>query len=90
VGKELAREVLAMRFIYICVECANYIGELELTNWNEAMLGFDTLTFAEKQELLDLDFGQRQGTVKAICETCYKKKIAAQSFYDGVDKPSFH
>lgn len=79
-----------MRFIYICAECASYIGEIELANWDESLLGFDTLTVAEKQELLDLDFEQRQGTVKAICDACYKEKTASQPFYYDVDNPGLH
>ncbi len=64
-----------MRFIYICNECHSYIGEIELQSWDETMLGFDTLTQDEKQELLSLDFVQQTGTVKAICDACYREKV---------------
>jgi hypothetical protein len=79
-----------MRFIYICNECASYIGELELNNWDETMLGFDTLTLNEKQEFLDFDFEQQQGTVKAICDACYKEKMATQPFYSETSNSSLH
>ncbi|MGI6588135.1 MAG: anti-sigma-F factor Fin [Peptococcia bacterium] len=79
-----------MRFIYICNECASYIGELELYNWDETMLGFDTLTLDEKKEFLDFDLEQQQSIVKAICDACYKDKMTAQSFYAEVNKSSLH
>ncbi|HHY06789.1 MAG TPA: anti-sigma-F factor Fin family protein [Clostridia bacterium] len=79
-----------MRFVYICNQCAGYIGELELNNWDETMLGFDTLTLAEKQEFLDWDFQQQQGTVKAICDACYQAKMAEQVFYAEINNSLLH
>jgi hypothetical protein len=79
-----------MRFVYICAECESYIGELELANWDESMLGFDTLDSEEKKELVQIDFADQLGTVKAICADCYKKKAALQRFYHHVDNPGIH
>jgi len=79
-----------MRFVYICAECESYIGELELLNWDESMLGFDTLDGEEKKELVQIDFAGQQGTVKAICDACYKEKAALQPFYHQVDNPGIH
>lgn len=77
-----------MRFIYICSECAGFIGELELDNWDETMLGFDTLDGEEKKEFLTFDFDRKQGIVKAICDACYKEKAASQVFYHKQENPS--
>ncbi|MGI6144323.1 MAG: anti-sigma-F factor Fin family protein [Clostridia bacterium] len=79
-----------MRFVYICAECENYIGELELANWDESMLGFDTLDSEEKKELVQIDFADQLGTVKAICDDCYKKKTASPFFYHQADDPGIH
>jgi hypothetical protein len=83
-----------MRFIYICDECDSIIGEIELANWDETMLGFDALTFDEKRELLHLDQERRVGLVKAICDDCYRKKLAGPSLEDRLedrlDYPSMH
>lgn len=76
-----------MRFVYICAECDSYIGELELSNWDETMLGFDTLDGEEKKELIALDFARQQGVVKAICDACYKAKAASQLFYHKPENP---
>lgn len=70
-----------MRFIYVCNECQNYIGEIQLQNWNETMLGFDTLTQREKQELVNIDPHEETGIVKAICDTCFKEKAGEMRFY---------
>lgn len=79
-----------MRFIYTCNECNSFIGEIELENWDESMLGFDTLTFEEKNELLHLDREQQIGMVKAICDACYRKKIATSSLSYEVDSSGMH
>jgi len=79
-----------MRFIYVCAECGHYIGELELENWDETMLGFDTLNGEEKKELVAFDLERQQGMVRAICDACYKEKATSQSFYHQVDYPGIH
>lgn len=79
-----------MRFIYICDECDSFIGEIELANWDETMLGFDTLTFDEKKELLHLDQERRIGMVRAICDDCYRKKISVPSLEYKVDNSIMH
>lgn len=79
-----------MRFVYICAECENYIGELELANWDESMLGFDTLDSEERKELVQIDFAGQLGTVRAICDDCYKKKADAQLFYHHEDNSGSH
>lgn len=70
-----------MRFIYVCNECQNYIGEIQLQNWDETMLGFDALTQGEKQELVSINPLEQTGIVKAICDTCFKEKSAEMRFY---------
>jgi hypothetical protein len=70
-----------LRFIYVCNECQSFIGEIELQNWDETMLGFDTLTQGEKQELVSIDPYRQTGVVKAICDYCFKEKSGLLRFY---------
>lgn len=70
-----------MRFIYVCSECQSFIGEIELQNWDESMLGFDALTQGEKQEMVSIDPREQTGVVKAICDTCFREKAGLLRFY---------
>ncbi len=62
-----------MRLIYICDNCERYIDEIEVEEWDETLLGFDALTYEERNELLHLDWNRQIGTVRAICDTCWQE-----------------
>ena len=62
-----------MRLIYICDNCERYIDEIEVREWDEKLLGFDALTYEEKNELLHLDWNRQVGTVRAICDSCWQE-----------------
>lgn len=59
-----------MRLIYICDQCNSYIDEIEVSDFDESMLGFNALTMEEREELLKLDWDRQVGTVMAICDNC--------------------
>lgn len=62
-----------MRLIYICHHCQQYIGEVDVVEWDESRLGFDILDDTERQELIHLDWDRQVGTVEAICDECMAK-----------------
>ena len=62
-----------MRLIYICDNCEEFIDEIELEKWDESLLGFDSLSFEEKNELLHFDWNRQIGTVRAICDKCWQE-----------------
>lgn len=59
-----------MRLIYICEKCNSYIDEIELLDIDESVLGFNTLTSEERDELVKLDWNRQIGTVRSICDNC--------------------
>lgn len=59
-----------MRLIYICEHCGSYIDEINVSEINEELLGFDTLTSDEREELINIDWSRQVGTVKVICDNC--------------------
>lgn len=59
-----------MRLIYLCDQCNSYIDEIELPGLDETLLGFDTLTDEEREEILSIDWVREEGTVRAICDSC--------------------
>lgn len=67
-----------MRLIYICDQCNSYIDEIEIPDIDESMLGFNTLTMEERDELVKLDWDRQIGTVKAICDQCLNKLMETE------------
>lgn len=67
-----------MRLIYICDKCNSYIDEIELADIDDSLLGFNTLSNEERDELVKLDWNRQIGTVKSICDNCLNELAGSE------------
>lgn len=54
---------------YICRHCQTFIGELDNSQMNEALLGFHFLTPDERRDIISYDLNG-DTTVKVVCDYC--------------------
>lgn len=72
-----------MSIVYQCRHCGQVVGEVDQQMVDEAMLGLDKLSAADKQDMIDY---QKNGDVqvKTICESC-EASLGANPHYHELD-----
>lgn len=72
-----------MSIVYQCRHCGQVVGEVDQQMVDEAMLGLDKLSGADKQDMIDY---QKNGDVqvKTICESC-EASLGANPHYHELD-----
>lgn len=72
-----------MAIVYRCRHCGQVVGEVNQQMVDEAMLGLDKLSAADKQDMIDF---QENGEVqiKTICESC-EASLGANPHYHELD-----
>lgn len=72
-----------MSIVYQCRHCGQVVGEVDQQMVDEAMLGLDKLSAADKQDMIDY---QKNGDVqvKTICESC-ETSLGANPHYHELD-----
>jgi hypothetical protein len=66
---------------YICDCCGEPIDTLELDEVDEAKLGFDCLTGAERQDMIQIDAGTNSMQVRSLCDFCIEAMGLADPGY---------
>lgn len=59
-----------MKICYFCEVCGTDFADLEMTEIDEARLGFDCLTEEERQDIISLDPVSGTMHVKTFCDAC--------------------
>lgn len=59
-----------MKIHYTCDRCGSFIDTIEMAEIDENKLGFDSLTAAERQAIIEFDEYTNSMYVQSLCDQC--------------------